>query len=325
MRECLTPYIPQLTLGDRRAGKVVYPVEDERIGGTNMPLGHPCNRCPNCRANRRWRWVGRCLAEQCTSVEANFVTLTYGRDRRYGADRDHPHARTLVYDDVQKWLKRLRFAGHRFSYLATGEYGDLKGRAHWHVALFWQTDKVPAHSWGRNWQDEFWSDGVVDWKPLNEANIAYICQYILPDAGDGALHEQTFRKSTKPPLGYYYFENRARDFVEAGLAPQDGVYTFPGVVIDKGKLKGKPKHFFLSDCARDRFLRSYVRQWTALRPGRFLPESDYVAEYLDRAARSGLEQSLLREPLAMGNLIARRSYYMAAGGGLVVPGRFRAA
>lgn len=341
MRECLNPYNPELTRRDDKSGKAVYPSEgrDRRLGD-NQQEGFPCYRCEACRKNRRWRWVGRCLAEQHTCEDANFITLTYGHDNRYRLSRevhDHPHAFLLVKSDVQNWLKRLRAAGHNFSYAITGERGDLKGRAHWHVAIFWRTDKIPEHTWGRNWNDRFWPHGVVDWKPLNEASVAYICQYILAatDAesavdldkrfrmgrtddevlsdlrllDDGALSTRAFLKSTGPPLGSKYFENRAFEHVKAGIAPADGVYSFPGVVIDKGPLKGKPKHFFLSDNARDRFLASFVRQWHEHRAGQEIPHTDYVREHLDRVARPQVERFRGVDPKVMRNVLDTGTYY----------------
>lgn len=165
---------------------------------------------------------------------------------------------------------------------------------------------------------------MVDYKPLNEANAAYLCSYILPKA-EKRTHENEFRKSTKPPLGHEYFENRALDHVIAGVAPQNSIFTFPGVVIDRGKLRGKPKHFSLSDSARDRFLRSFVRQWNELRPGQYIPEADYVHEHLDRRARVEVEEGRWRDMDIMRNVIDTGSYYAEGGPGVRVPRRLRTA
>lgn len=57
-----------------------------------------------------------------------FLTLTYD-------DNHLPEYGQLVKSDLQKFFKRLRHHG-KFSYVACGEYGDLRRRPHFHVALF---------------------------------------------------------------------------------------------------------------------------------------------------------------------------------------------
>lgn len=328
MKRCLSPFYPDESAKDVRAGKIVYPDKDERLGLENEPPWFPCFRCSVCTDTRRRRWVGRCLAEQTTAVKATFVTATYGDDRycaRTGIEGRHPHADELVVSDGQKWLKRIRSAGYPCSYLWVFERGTLKGRVHLHACLFWH-GKVPkfregAGEAGRNWEDQFWHDGLVHYEDLNEANIAYVCDYILPEPGDG-IEDRSFRKSTKPPLGYRYFENRARTFVEQGLAPQDSVYTFPGVTIDYGRLAGQPKHFTFSDVVRDRFLRSFVRQWRELRPGERMPESEYLQAHLDRSARHDRSEIMRHDDSAWRNLRDNGSYY-GRQEGIALPGRFR--
>ena len=102
-----------------------------------------CHQCWQCVRRRIDDWQGRCIAESLTSRAAHVVTLTYGRDRRYGA-ADHLQAAVLTYSDVQRFLKHLRGYGdraakkHPVRYFCCGEYGHMKGRAHWHCLLFWQ-------------------------------------------------------------------------------------------------------------------------------------------------------------------------------------------
>ena len=57
------------------------------------------------------------------------VTLTY--------DDDHlpPHGQ-LFKEHLQLFFKRLRKAGARFKYVASGEYGDRSRRPHFHIAFF---------------------------------------------------------------------------------------------------------------------------------------------------------------------------------------------
>lgn len=166
------------------------------------------------------------------------MTNTYGRDRRFSSVPDpdkphHPHAFSLHYEDVQAYLKRVRHAGFKFSYIAVGEFGDLKGRAHWHLIQFWK-NRVPDYRTGMNWQDRFWKAGHVFAKPVDHASICYVTSYLYPDP-DNAAYEHYKAQSTGNPLGSEYFRRLARQYVEANKSPQSGLYTFPEVRIDKGQ------------------------------------------------------------------------------------------
>lgn len=64
------------------------------------------------------------------SSVSSFVTLTYD-------DEFLPPAGTLVKRDLQLFMKRLRKAkGSGIRFYASGEYGDVNGRPHYHLLLF---------------------------------------------------------------------------------------------------------------------------------------------------------------------------------------------
>lgn len=74
-------------------------------------------------------WAIR-ITHESQMYESNcFLTLTYDDPRL-------PAHGQLVKRDLQLFFKRLRKAGHKFRYVAAGEYGELKRRPHFHVALF---------------------------------------------------------------------------------------------------------------------------------------------------------------------------------------------
>ena len=51
-------------------------------------------------------------------------------------DAHLPEHGQLYKDDLQRFFKRLRKAGFKFKYVASGEYGDISRRPHFHIALF---------------------------------------------------------------------------------------------------------------------------------------------------------------------------------------------
>ena len=60
-----------------------------------------CRKCKLCNRNRVNDLVGRCIAESRYSKKTYAVTLTYANDAGVNAV-------TLVFKDVQDFLKRLR-------------------------------------------------------------------------------------------------------------------------------------------------------------------------------------------------------------------------
>ena len=110
------------------------------------------------------------------------LNLTY-------SDAFLPEHGQLFKDDLQRFFKRLRKAGFKFRYVASGEYGDLSRRPHFHIALFgvdFSDDRVPfgrAVGGDRTFISDsvsrVWSRGNHLIGVLNFESAAYIARYIL--------------------------------------------------------------------------------------------------------------------------------------------------
>lgn len=228
-----------------------------------------CRKCWQCCENRVQDWVGRCIAQSKTSTETYSTTLTYGGG-------DHVRATVLTYSDVQKYFKRLRKAGYKFKYLCAGEYGSTKGRAHWHLILFFEGD-APPHKLRENFHDPFWPHGFSFWDEPNPPALRYVCKYLQKNEDDPEAYGM-FRMSKKPPIGSEYFAQRAQMFVDAHLAPQNLKYKF-----DENKnTEGTPViHYMHGATARD-FLTEYVTRWHETHKNNLWPNSDLVDEFIDK-------------------------------------------
>lgn len=244
-----------------------------------------CRKCWQCIENRVNDWVGRCIAETETARAASSITLTYGRDA--DGKEDHERAAVLTYSDVQKYVKLLRRHGYPCRYFAVGEYGSTKGRAHWHVMLFWQ-GPVPPHTTEERFLERHWPHGWSYWEQPTPAAIRYVCKYIMKDMGQEE-RQGHLAMSKKPPLGAAYFEQLAARYVVQGLAPQEPYYSF-GHVRDKND---RPVRFYLSGASLDLFCRAYLDQWAKVHKGHH-PYSPVIEEYEDRQAQ--LVQELRIEP-----------------------------
>lgn len=97
-------------------------------------LDLPCGRCVGCKLAKSREWATRIHHEQSLYENNCFLTLTYSPEH---VPKDY----RLVKDDLQKFMKRLRYyfkneiAG-KIRYYGVGEYGDNYGRPHYHICVF---------------------------------------------------------------------------------------------------------------------------------------------------------------------------------------------
>lgn len=248
-----------------------------------------CRECWQCRERKVDDWVGRNIAESKTAKAAHVVTLTYGEDRSVGGI-DHLRAAVLTYSDVQKFLKHLRIDGYPVRYFAVGEYGSKKGRAHWHIVLYWQ-GAVPQHKLRENFMQKHWPHGLSYWDKLTPEAVRYACKYLTKDMGDDARQGFGPMPSKKPPLGDAYFRQLAARYVEEGLAPQDLFYSFPEVrrvgIHTRGKTiktfreAAKPIRFMMQGKTAENFCDYFVEGWRAKYDDE-PPQSPVIWSYLNK-------------------------------------------
>lgn len=158
------------------------------------------------------------------------LTLTY--------DDDHlPQYGQLHKEHLQKFFKRLRKNfSQNFKYVASGEYGDINRRPHFHIALFGQDfafDRKKSGSPGghQSYQSasvaQSWSLGSHHIGSLTFESAAYIARYILKKIkGPGASSLPLF------------------------LDPHTGEITMPNpefLIMSKGIGRSWFREFFMTD------------------------------------------------------------------------------
>lgn len=160
-----------------------------------VPIFLPCGKCVGCRLVYAREWAVRCVHESKMHKENCFVTLTY-------APEHLPENGSLVVRDLQLFLKRLRkwyfkLTGRRFRFYASGEYGDINGRPHYHALLFGidfhdkklytetaRGDKVYTSAA----LDLVWQKGTCKIGAVNFESASYVARYCLKKV-DGAQRE----------------------------------------------------------------------------------------------------------------------------------------
>lgn len=127
----------------------------------------PCGHCMACRIKRTQEWATRLMDEAAYYKKSVFVTLTY--------DEEHvPINGSLVKEDLQLYMKRLRksIEPEKIKFYASGEYGETKGRPHYHLIIFnmdVKDKKIFENAWKR---------GRVHCGECNELTCRYVASYV---------------------------------------------------------------------------------------------------------------------------------------------------
>ena len=224
-----------------------------------------CRECWQCRKRRVNDYVGRCIAESKFSKKTYAVTLTYDGDQGVNAV-------TLIYKDVQDFLKRLR-KKHKCRYIVTGEYGSAKGRSHWHIILFFK-DSWPEVTSNKRVDWKYWTHGFSYFQEPDWKGFEYCLKYVLKDQ-TSRQSDSHLAMSKKPPLGHEFFQQLAKQYVEQALVPQTYFYKFGDVRDYKNREKG----FMMQGKTRENFMETFVNEWEDKYSHE--PLSELVTDYYD--------------------------------------------
>ena len=224
-----------------------------------------CRECWQCRKRRVNDYVGRCIAESKFSKKTYAVTLTYDADQGVNAV-------TLIYKDVQDFLKRLR-KKHKCRYIVTGEYGSAKGRSHWHIILFFK-DSWPEVTSNKRVDWKYWKHGFCYFQEPDWKGFEYCLKYVLKDQ-TSRQSDSHLAMSKKPPLGHEFFQQLAKQYVEQALVPQTYFYKFGDVRDYKNREKG----FMMQGKTRENFMETFVNEWEDKYSHE--PLSELVTDYYD--------------------------------------------
>ena len=262
-----------------------------RING--IPI--PCRDCAHCHQAKVDEWTGRARAEMAMSRRTDFITLTYGDENvAYGySSRDR--AKAVHGLDFRRFCARLRAKGHRFKFLACGELGSEKGRAHFHALLFWKSQpwhfrnkvfwyppgKQPAKSvryYGDHTQDVWLHGHIYPEVVTSGRSCGYVTKY-LNKSLQQQLFQHSFHKSNA--IGDSWFVERwAKLHVDAGIAPTSGLYSF---AADRVLRTGARWKYNMPDHVVRKFVVAFRDLWEEDRPNDIMPGNDWLWKKLDQA------------------------------------------
>lgn len=185
---------------------------------------HPCGQCLFCRINKKREWIARLLLEAASHEQNQFWTLTYEDARlptilapvggttsaraayiRQSLSGSHASVAgqpgTLFKPDLTNFFKRFRKSVSNLRYYAVGEYGEQRGRPHYHVLAF-------GVSVDHDVLESVWGNGAVHIGDVESASINYCVEYALKSRKSRDLLELRRQPeyavcSTNPGIGSF--------------------------------------------------------------------------------------------------------------------------
>lgn len=216
----------------------------------------PCGKCIGCRIRQREEWTTRIELEarDYPKEEVWFITLTYDDDHVPGmivktgeiirkaqytwkpGEKRPSSVQILLYEDIQKFLKRLRKAYRgKLRYFVAGEYGEQTARPHYHMILYgWRpTDLENLYKIHHNgyysskWLADLWGMGQIQIAQAVPETYRYVAGYVTKKMYEidgkkaNAYYELGQTKpfacmSLKPGLGDNYYQEHKEEIWRQG-------------------------------------------------------------------------------------------------------------
>lgn len=255
------------------------------------PLELPCGHCAGCRADRKREWAIRCVHEAQLWDSNLFVTLDY--DPASECSPESRRSRSLVYRDVQLYLKRLRKrergvtrgpnGDYPVRFFLSGEYGPSgTRRPHWHALLFNLDfrDKVKLHNgtFRSTLAESYWPHGQTVIGTVTPQSAAYVAGYTQAKMYGGSRHEKED----------YYTDRETGEvlrpeFIQMSRDPGIGSWWFDKFRGDLfGLDKNAPRDFAVHDGRKARVPRFYWRKFQEMGDPHIIESIEQAR--LDRAA-----------------------------------------
>lgn len=196
----------------------------------------PCGQCIGCRLDYSRQWANRIMLEAKQWPDNWFVTLTYDPEHLPTHVKLEPYTGellevgTLVPKDLQDFLKRLRryyeyhYDHKPIRFFACGEYGDDRGRPHYHPIIFnlplYDLVQVDVTDNGDVLYESaaltnLWGKGLVRIGAVTWQSAAYVARYVTKKIKGKQAAEyydangivpEFVRMSTRPGIGKAYFD-----------------------------------------------------------------------------------------------------------------------
>lgn len=132
----------------------------------------------------------------------------YGKDGELSSRYGNNLIPFLNYVDVQNYIKRLRrhldrYTNEKISFYAVGEYGPVHFRPHFHILLFFNSQKIANVL--RQCHNKSWKFGRSDIQRSNGGCASYVASYVNSLAAAPSLYRscRAFKPRSRASLGFF--------------------------------------------------------------------------------------------------------------------------
>lgn len=262
-------------------------VFNRRDGFMDQHLQVPCGKCAGCSMDKARDWSTRIQNEAALHERNSFLTLTYN-------DENIPRDGKLNKRHIQDFVRRLRDSGNQLRYFATGEYGGITHRPHYHAIVFGMDFMCPDQEpcgegiFVNPQLNEIWGKGHVVCAPVTPGACSYVAGYVNKKAGD----KDTFNlMSRKPGIGHEWIQKYYKDVQNLGQISdmQGGASKVP-----KRYLEWKEQELEQVKLDRIKYIQSLTpdQKWDQYRE-RKAKETHVKQQMLERANKEKVGQSRL--------------------------------
>lgn len=194
-----------------------------------------CGRCIGCRLERSRVWAQRLVDESRFHDETSFITLTY-------ADECLPPGGSLYPRHFELFMKKLRKRLHpkRVRFFHAGEYGEKRGRPHYHAIIFGEDfingrydleeSDLGDLTWTSPLLEHLWEHGDSRVGAVSFESCAYVARYVCkkvtgqraedvywkydPRSGECFdLEPEYATQSRKPGIGFLHAVGYAKELL----------------------------------------------------------------------------------------------------------------
>lgn len=173
----------------------------------------PCLKCLDCRVGSKSIWACRIMLEASCWDQNCFITLTYSPESQDSDSLNHKHWQQFAKDFRRQFCqaewclispqgraralkgKRSYVTFKKIKFFMAGEYGDQKGRRHFHAIIFGHafsdlvdTGRISPRGtpiYTSPSLESVWKKGIVQVGEVNFDSAAYVASYITKKA-DGS-------------------------------------------------------------------------------------------------------------------------------------------
>lgn len=185
---CYHPLQAYLPVGGSDSKKVIF--DDTLDHGAAIKL--PCGQCIGCRLEYSRQWAVRCVHEASLYKHNCFITLTYDDSSDiYDGNLHVEHFQDFMRSfrkkvKSKKFIDKFGFYCKKLRYFHCGEYGEKRGRPHYHACIFnfdfpdrvYHSRRKGVKLYTSEVLQELWPHGFSSVGDVTFESAAYVSRYV---------------------------------------------------------------------------------------------------------------------------------------------------